>query len=99
MYSIYVDYTLLRNRLDRLSELVAATGEEIGKIAEYTANLDIFWDGDANSAYILRISEDLIDIDVIMMRIRETVHAAVSAFDMYQENERRISRMIGEYRI
>ena len=99
MDNLNVDYAKLDAALGRLSELAAALGEEIGRIAEYTANLDIFWDGDANSAYIGKTGEDLLEIDVIMMRIRNTVSAAVKVFDLYQKNEKEIKKMIGDHGI
>ena len=99
MGDLRVDYTSLRDKLDRLCLIVTAINEEIAGIAEYTADLDIFWDGDANSAFIAGIGEDLLDIDAIMMRIRGTVRAAVKVLDIYQKNEKEIKRMIGDFRI
>ena len=99
MDTLNVDYAKLDAALGRLSEITAALGEEIGRIAEYTANLDIFWDGDANSAYIGKTAQDLLEVDVIMMRIRSTVSAAVKVFDLYQKNEKEIKKMIGDHGI
>lgn len=97
MEILNVDYIKLDASLDRLSQLSLSLSQEIGRIAEYTTNLDIFWDGDANSAYIAKIGEDLIEIDTIMMRIRSVVKTAVKALDLYQKNEKEIKKMIGDY--
>ena len=98
MDRLNVEYTRLSADLERLSDKTFRLNEEISRIAEYTADLDIFWDGDANSAFIQRIGEDLLDMDVIAIRVRNAVKSAFSALDLYQRNEKEIIRMIGEIR-
>ena len=99
MHELGVDYAVLSEKLDRLSGITVSISEEIGKIAQRVAQLDIFWDGDANSAYITKIGEDLLDADVIVMNIRNTVRAAVKTMDLYQKNEKEIKRMIGDFKL
>ena len=99
MDDLRVDYALLRDRLDRLMDIAAMINEEIERISEYTGGLDIFWDGDANSAYICKIGEDLMEADMIMMHVRNTVNTAVNVFELYQDNEKEVKRMIGDYKL
>ena len=98
MDSINVEYTRLLADLGHLLDITFRLNEEIEKIAGYTADLDIFWDGDANSAYIQKIGEDLLDMNVIMIRVRNAVKSGVLALDLYQKNEKEIIRMIGDMR-
>lgn len=96
MAELSVDYVSLREKMQRLSQLVVRLDAEVAKIADLTANLDIFWDGDANSVFVAAIAEDLIDTEVIMMRIRKTVKLIGNAMDIYMENEKEVKRMIEE---
>ena len=99
MDEFVADYVKIDEKVGRMFEITARIGEEIGNISAYTADLDIFWDGDANSAFITKIGEDLLEAGVILMRVRALVKAASSALDLYQKNEKEIKRMIGDYGI
>lgn len=99
MDSLGVDYVSLAEKIERLSGLMRQLSEEIGRIADISADLDIFWDGDANTAFIAGIGEDVTAIGIVMMRIRQTVNAVGKVFDIYMQNEKEVRRMIGDYRI
>lgn len=96
-YELNVDYMILRKKIKQLSELYMKLNDEVGKIAEYTGNLDIFWDGDANNAYITKTGEDLACISALMMRIRGVIKAADGVFGLYMSNEQKIRTIISEY--
>ena len=68
-----IDYRLLRDKTVLLSELYMKLNEEIGKIAEYTANTDIFWNGEANEAYMAAVVKDFTDIGLFLGRIEKTL--------------------------
>lgn len=94
-----VDYVSFCNRTRQLSELFIKLGEEVEAIAAYTAELDIFWDGGANKAYIGRVGQNLFAIGEITVKIRDTIRILCRVLDIYMENETRIQRLIGEYTI
>lgn len=92
-----IDYRLLRDKTVLLSELYIRLNEEIGTIAEYTANTDIFWNGDVNEAYMAVVAKDLTDIGLFLGRIRKTLEILRNVLDMYIQNEREVQRLIGDY--
>ncbi len=94
-----VDYALFCNRTRQLSELFMKLGKEVEAITCYTAELDIFWDGGANKAYIGRVGQNLSAIGEITVKIRDTIRILGLVLDIYMENETRIQRLIGEYKI
>ena len=88
-----VDYVILNNGLIRLSQICSKLNEETGRIARIYADLDIFWDGDANAAYTVRIADDLVEMGIIMLRARQTVKAVVGMMEIYMKTERDIKRL------
>ena len=92
-----MDYALLREGIRSLSELCCRLSTEVERIAGYTENMDIFWDGDANSAYMSAVSADLVEMGAVLLRIRRTVKAADNAFAAYMENEKKVSAVIADF--
>lgn len=88
-----VDYVILNNGLIRLSQICSKLNEETGRIARIYADLDIFWDGDANAAYTVRIADDLVEMGIIMLRARQTIKAAAGMMEIYMKTERDIKRL------
>ena len=99
MDNLGVDYVLLAEKIERLFGLSTKLCDEIGIVAGNAEDLDIFWDGDANSTFIAGFCDDVTEMGIIMMRIKQTVSTAGKVFDIYMKNEREIKRMIGDYRI
>ncbi|MCR5590312.1 MAG: hypothetical protein K6F73_02150 [Lachnospiraceae bacterium] len=91
-----IDYAMMSEKLVKLMEDYARLHEEISKIAEYTACLDIFWDGDANSAFMSLIGDDMVRAGILTARIGEAAKALRKAFDIYVQNEKEVLKMIGE---
>lgn len=92
-----IDYRLLRDKTVLLSELYMKLNEEIGKVAEYTANTDIFWNGEANEAYMAAVVKDITDIGLFLGRIEKTLGILRNMLEIYIKNEREVQRLIGEY--
>ena len=90
------DYYAIGKKLDELSTVYKKISDETARIAGYCADLDIFWDGAANDAYMGRVGDDLINIGIIMLKLRETITAAQKAMDIYMENEREIQRIMSD---
>ena len=87
----------MRKKLDELSDVYRKISEETVRISEYCADLDIFWDGAANDAYMGRVGDDLISIGIIVLSIRQTITAAGKAMDIYTRNEREVSRIVSDH--
>jgi len=92
-----IDYRLLRDKTVQLTELYMRLNEEIGKIAGYTANTDIFWNGGANEAYMASAVKDITDIGVFLGRIGKTLEILRKMLELYIQNERKVQRLIGDY--
>ncbi len=92
-----IDYRLLRDRTVELLDLYAKLNKEMGRIADYTANADIFWNGDANDAYMKTVIRDITDIGLHLGRIGETVGILRKTLELYIQNEKEVQRIIGDY--
>ena len=99
MGNLRVDYPALAEKIDRLQETFIKADEQICLCAAAAEELDIFWDGDANAAFISRIGDDLADAAAVLIRIRDVIGKAGKAFDHYMKNENDVKRMIGESRL
>ena len=93
MDEICIDYHELGKRIKDLAHTYSKIASEVAKLAEYTENLDIFWDGDANTAYINRISEDLTEAGIITAGVRNLVNSAKEALNIYLDHEKQIERI------
>ena len=87
----------MSGKLIRLSEICKELNEETGRIARIYADLDIFWDGDANTAYSVRIADDLTRMGTVMLKLRQTVKAACSVMEIYMKTEREIKRLSDDF--
>ena len=84
----------MSENITRLFELYLKLSDETAGLAGYAANLDIFWDGDANSAYVQTIGEDLVKMGVIVMNIKKTAGCTRRALNIYMRYEAEVSRII-----
>ena len=87
----------MSENITRLFELYLKLSDETAGLAGYAANLDIFWDGEANTAYMRSVSDDLIWAAALLVRIRDRLKALREAFDIMSEAERQVRNMINEY--
>ena len=97
MSTLTVDYVALLEGVRELSGLFLKVGREVEEIVGYTRELDLFWDGGANSAYIGKVGEDLAAIAEISVKIRDTIRILGLILDVYLENEKEIMKLTGEY--
>ena len=89
-----VDYRGLREKTKRMAQICTELSAQICRISEYVQNLDIFWDGDANDAYKLKISEDLVTMGTDARRACNTVKIMRSVLDIYMRNEKEVKRRL-----
>ena len=83
-----VDYHLLGIKTKELANIVSAIASAVADLGRYAGNMDIFWDGDANAAYIDRINRDLTEIGIIVAGAANLVNCAKGALELYIANER-----------
>ena len=98
MSEILIEYGMLRERINKLFELHAGLCDIFEKTAGDAERLDIFWDGDANFAYVSRIEKDLLAAEKVLLSVGNTIRLAARAFEIYNENEKRVKQMIGGVR-
>ena len=80
--------------IEELSALYEKLNAEVAEIGKYTADLDIFWDGDANDAYNAKLGEDMLVMAKTVMSIRNTVRTADAVFELYMDNEKNVAGLI-----
>ncbi len=90
MDHLEVEYASLNAKIKELAAIYSGITAEVADLAGYVENLDIFWDGEANAAYINRISADLTEIGVMMLSVRNVVKTARLALDLYISNEKAV---------
>lgn len=99
MEAFMVDYASLMTRLQELSEKCIRVEENVREITEVTENLDIFWDGDANGAFVMAINEDIAFIEAVIICLRTNIRLLNMAYKEYQETEKVINKIIGGLRM
>lgn len=97
MNTIVVDWQQMSKKIMKLFELYAHLAEEIDNLAQYAADLDIFWDGDANAVFMQSIGDDLVRSAACLIRIRDTYGLLRQAFDIYVEAHEQVQGLVSEY--
>ena len=87
----------MSENITRLFELYLQLSDEIADLAGYAANMDIFWDGAANTAYMQNIADDLVWAAALLVRIRDRLRALRDAFGIMSGAEGEVRNMINEY--
>ncbi len=96
MNDLVIDYHKLRDEAGRLQDLYLRLYDEISALTDMMCNLDIFWDGDANAAFMSSCGADLAQMTVIVKRAGETIRKCDKAVSEYLKNEKEVKTMIGE---
>ncbi len=96
MNEMAVDYHKLLDEVGRLGELYLRIYDEISALTDIALSLDIFWDGDANAAFMGSCGADLAEIGVVVKHAGETIRKCDRALEMYLQNEKEVKLMIGE---
>ncbi len=99
MSGLAVDYCRLYKKAERLGSLYLDLKAEMDALADAAEGMDIFWDGDANAVFMRTLGEDLVEMGVIMMGIRNAVATCRKAMDIYMKNEKEVKNVIGELKI
>ena len=97
MREIDIDYPILSQKIMRLYELYILLAEEVDSLSERISNMDIFWDGDANTAFMRHIGDDLIWIAAFLIRIRDLITLLYKVMDIYAAGEKEVLNMIEEH--
>lgn len=93
-----MNYALIRVRLRKLSEQIQITMSSIEKLSGYIENLDIFWDGDANCAYKIRVYADIEMMISVLSEFIDLLKLCDSALFSYQETEKVVQQLIGGFK-
>lgn len=95
MRTFIADYKALHMGVNDLSQKCRQVEIIIYDLAEVAADLDIFWSGEANDAYITRVNRDLIMANTTVTEVIEIVRSLAKALEEYQENEKVVNRLAG----
>ena len=71
--------------------------KEVDHLAEYVADLDIFWDGAANTAFMRKTGDDLVWAAAFLIRIRGNIRAVCEAVSIEAEAQKQVRSMMVEY--
>ena len=80
-----------------LFELYFALSKEVDDLADFAADLDIFWDGDANVAFMQKTGDDLVWAAALLIRIRNNIRTLCEAVLIEAEAEMQVRGMMVEY--
>lgn len=99
MEGFSINYVIFQKRLHEVAAHLNSLGKEINSLTEYVENLDIFWDGDANNAYKIRVYSDIDKMNACIENTYELMKMCDEAVANYQETEKVVMQMIGGFRI
>ncbi len=95
MEPIKADYVGMINKSDELWKLTLKLMEEITRLISVMDNIDIFWDGEANTEFKLALNEDFAVMEALCLHIRLSAKLIKDAVLAYVDVERLIESMIG----
>lgn len=90
------DYKAMSKELGRLSEIIGSVKEELSGMRECAGNLDLYWDGEANAQFILKVNEGVYNAEIILEKLRRAGYFLSYALSRYQSSEKEILRIIQE---
>jgi len=91
---IMAEYRQLFEKLMRIKELSKEIKEEIRRMNDIVDSLDIFWDGEANESFMLKLNAGLCNAKLLVSRINKSSYFLSYILKRYQNSERLISEMI-----
>ena len=80
-----------------MCENVNLLKDELKSLTDYVENLDIFWDGDANEAYKVRIYAQLYKMNETLNEFTEVCKETEGAIRAYQETEKVVGQLIAGF--
>jgi len=83
----------------RLAGLCASLELRIEELRESAGRLELFWDGEANAAFILAMEEDFFKICVLQTYVKQAAGLLIMAVMDYQKTELIIQQKIGGIKI
>lgn len=95
MEPIKADYVGMINKSDELWKLAYRLMDEIVRISDVMENIDIFWDGEANTEFKLSLNEDFVVMQALCLHIKLSAKLIKDAVMAYVETERLIETIIG----
>lgn len=95
MEVLSVDYTKLLARAKNLCDECIKIKENLDKLIDTTENLDIFWDGDASTVFIVDINEDIAVMETLLYKIETNIKIITETIKGYQETEKIVNQIIG----
>lgn len=95
MEVLSVDYTKLLARAKNLCDECIKIKENLDKLIDTTENLDIFWDGDASTVFIVDINEDIAVMETLLYKIETNIKIISETIKGYQETEKIVNQIIG----
>lgn len=91
---VMAEYRLMQEKLLQIIQMSEDVISEIETMENTAENLDIFWDGEANSEYMLNVSAGLLNARLLIQKVMRCGNFLSYALSRYQSSERRISEMI-----
>lgn len=88
------DYVRIADSLRECSKKCSQMEAGIRSLTDAVQNLDIFWNGDANTMFITNLNEDIACIEVFLAKVRQFVRDGMDALEQYQENEKVIEQIV-----
>ncbi len=87
----------MSEKIMHLWELYFALSKEVDHLADHVADLDIFWDGDANTGFMRKTGDDLIWVAALLIRIRNNIRVLCEAVSIEAEAEKQVRKMMELY--
>ena len=89
------DYVAMNKQLVKLVDISADVENKLNDLEETVMDLDIFWDGEANAAFMLNVKLDFFKMQVLLKSINKSAACLMLAIGKYQQTEAKVEEIIG----
>lgn len=89
------DYAAMARELNKFIEIARKIKKELSSMQKCAGNLDVFWDGEANAEFILKVNSGIYSANLLLEKIRRFGTFLSYALSRYQASEKEISELIG----
>ena len=95
MEIIAADYVGMIQKSDELGYLLTKLVAEINRLKMVMNDIDIFWDGEANSEFKLALNADFCVMEALCLKVRLSANLLKQAVYDYVQTENEINYLIG----
>lgn len=95
MEPVKADYIAMLESAEGIWRLTVKLEEEISKLKAVLNDIDIFWQGEANSAFHLALNEDFLIMEALCLKFKYSANLIRRAVEEYSAGDSIVSCIVG----